>query len=524
MNMKKMMLTAVFALALMGMVFSMPVPFAQDGLEETNSETLGSNPPAENVILYTSEGGQTLNATYPYLVNDESSVSGTLNGTTCTAYFEAGTLTLWNYDGGDILHYAFGLDRRDLTIELKGNNTVDGRIFLEGGGDLTITAETAASLTVTHTLPGGGNAYAIQTSTAGSVDDGAITIGGKAVVTVNVTNEDEDYRTAYGIFAKQSVTIEDDTSVYVTAVTNAPDGQGAFGIYSEKKNITIETTGDVFVDCSGTANTGVALATINDDVILKRVGLMELYYPSGAGSAHYRDIVGYNEDDFVIEGGQSGTGFYTFQYTTMKFVSDGLNVPDGVGGTPITMINAASGVSGGVSPFTFEMVIGPLWLEVSADGKITGTRPVTYREATWAEIRVTDDEGAYREITIDVGAVSGPKPVGSVRVNDTMYLSESYPYLVNGTYSRDGEVGGAVWTAHFDHISGTLTLRNYDGGPIRTDSLFGESSELTIVLIGTNTITSADESASQWGINNNHYGSDVNIMITSETGGSLDIA
>ena len=45
-----------------------------------------------------------LNSTYPYLVSGVKSSTGTLNGTTCTAYLNVSTgiLSLWNYNRGAV--------------------------------------------------------------------------------------------------------------------------------------------------------------------------------------------------------------------------------------------------------------------------------------------------------------------------------------------------------------------------------------------------------------------------------------
>jgi hypothetical protein len=105
------------------------------------------NPPLTAVSV----GGVQLDATRPFLVGTTASATGTLNGTTCTAHFVAatGTLNLWNYTLGSIRR-GVASGAFDLAINLKGTNTITGNINLPGGGDLTITADEAATLSITN--------------------------------------------------------------------------------------------------------------------------------------------------------------------------------------------------------------------------------------------------------------------------------------------------------------------------------------------------------------------------------------
>ena len=58
-------------------------------------------------------------------------------------------------------------------------------------------------------------------------------------------------------------------------------------------------------------------------------------------------------------------------------------------------------VIGGEEPYTFSKASGPNWLNVSSDGTISGTPDVIGKNEDLV-VRVTDNKGVYKEITIDV--------------------------------------------------------------------------------------------------------------------------
>ena len=73
------------------------------------------------------------------------------------------------------------------------------------------------------------------------------------------------------------------------------------------------------------------------------------------------------------------------------------------------------------APLTHLVKSGPTWLSVSADGKITGTRPSNAERATTAVIKVTDNKAGtpnIKSIEIAVGAVAA---VTSIAVNSTSH-------------------------------------------------------------------------------------------------------
>ncbi len=70
----------------------------------------------------------------------------------------------------------------------------------------------------------------------------------------------------------------------------------------------------------------------------------------------------------------------------------------------ITAFSVADGASGGTKPYTFSKVSGPEWLEVAADGMVSGT-PTAVGENADLVIKVTDSaaDPASTEITLKVG-------------------------------------------------------------------------------------------------------------------------
>ena len=134
-----------------------------------------------------------------------ASPAGTLNGTTCTAEFDAatGTLTLWNYAGGNIEPGS-----GDLIVKLVGNNTItgDGMLLLSGVGNITITSNSNGRLDMniadTSTFPLSG---------IHSEDD--IIISGNAKVNVNANNTKGT--SVQAIYANNNIKILDQADVNV---------------------------------------------------------------------------------------------------------------------------------------------------------------------------------------------------------------------------------------------------------------------------------------------------------------------
>ena len=194
-----------------------------------------------------------------------------------------GTLTLWNYNGGQI---TLG-ETSDLTIKLIGDNTVtvngyDGIVAPGNGGNITITADSSSTLTINVTSDSG-DAVGID-NYYGSGTNGDVTIKGYADVTINATTNSKD-RGSYGIYAN-NVVIEDHAKVAVTANASSNEGGGlVYGIFA-KTNVTINTAGEITVDASN-AGTGryVYSTGVNSqgNLTLTKVGGMTVKWKKAGG-------------------------------------------------------------------------------------------------------------------------------------------------------------------------------------------------------------------------------------------------
>ena len=67
-------------------------------------------------------------------------------------------------------------------------------------------------------------------------------------------------------------------------------------------------------------------------------------------------------------------------------------------------IDLAAATEGGLAPYTYTLYQAPSWLHVDAEGKLYGTPSATDTARTMT-IRVTDAEGSYKEVNINVGRV-----------------------------------------------------------------------------------------------------------------------
>ncbi len=79
------------------------------------------------------------------------------------------------------------------------------------------------------------------------------------------------------------------------------------------------------------------------------------------------------------------------------------DVPAGGTETEIDSIDLLTAVQGGVGPYTFAIVSGPAWLNLSEAGLLTGTRPATAEAATTVTVKVTDSENATAEKPLMLG-------------------------------------------------------------------------------------------------------------------------
>lgn len=221
----------------------------------------------------------------------------------CTAYFDAGSGTLWlvDYSGGPIevpddsehetLH--------DLTIMLEGSsvitNTGKNDNVLFGvkcdPGVLTIDSPCNGSLTVKVTSQTDGdkevNTYGIEAERAERAN-GGVTISGNATVTINLTNSSSNRKSnLYGVYSDGVLQITDSASIHVKAETDGSYYR-VIGLCSNclsnvKKGLIIDTAGNVTVDLRSVVNATAVTpvqwygAFVEENVIdLKRVNTMIL--------------------------------------------------------------------------------------------------------------------------------------------------------------------------------------------------------------------------------------------------------
>ena len=254
----------------------------------TTALAAGTYPTASEVCVdgnkYFGEPGH-----YYYFKNGASACS--YDPTNYNAYYNpsTGTLTLDGYDGGSIT--AGGTDA-DITVVLKGTNTINGNLVNSRGGDITITSESGGTLSITNTLSGSNRAIGIEAGLSSSYTTGNVTIMGDAKVIISVTNNNSniDYAAAYGIFAKENITISDNASVYITCATpqNTYSNSYCNGLRADK-NVTVNTDGTIKIDVTtaGADSTQSFGIYPMGKATLTKVGEMEVQWKKHSTNSNY---------------------------------------------------------------------------------------------------------------------------------------------------------------------------------------------------------------------------------------------
>lgn len=202
-----------------------------------------------------------------------------------------GKLTLNGYSGGSIS--VGGVKCSDITVVLKGTNTINGSLANDVGGDITITGN--GTLSITNTLSGSNPAIGIETGWSASYKTGNVTIKGNAEVTISMThNGTLGWDNAYGIFAKGNITISGGASVGITCATpnNTTGGDHCNGLRAVK-DVIIDTTGTIKIDVKNAGgDSGYSFGIYpSSNATLNNVGNMEVKwkkhtthssYPGGA--------------------------------------------------------------------------------------------------------------------------------------------------------------------------------------------------------------------------------------------------
>ena len=162
---------------------------------------------------------------------------------------DTGTLTLNGYSGGSI-KVGGSINYTDFPVVLMGTNIINGSLENAVGGDITVTSSDGGTLSISKTTSGSNPAIGIETGLVSSYKTGDVTIKGNAKVTINMThNGTSTYEKAYGIFAKENITISENASVDITCATpnNTTGGGNCNGLYAAK-DVTIDTNGTIKID------------------------------------------------------------------------------------------------------------------------------------------------------------------------------------------------------------------------------------------------------------------------------------
>ena len=118
---------------------------------------------------------------------------------------------------------------------------------------------------------------------------------------------------------------------------------------------------------------------------------------AGESAAAERDVSEASEKPFAVE------------------LPNGISIISERIGKPVDPIDLSQYVSGGKAPYTYKKLSGPDWVKLSDDGVLSGTRPNAEYAAENMEIRISDSEGASKDITIladDVLVASDFIPAG----------------------------------------------------------------------------------------------------------------
>ena len=495
---------------------------------------MAANPLATRVRLNLGSKDATgvfLSASQPYLVNGAASASGTLNGTTCRAWFNAatGTLTLQNYDGGMIEQSSLGGGPFDITIKLVGNNTVTVQdnantaygIYNKSGGDTTITSDATATLTINVTITTQGSAIGISTNNeANGPRTGDITMSGKA--DIKVIANSTGFR-AIGLYAYGDVNILNDASfsaVYSSTTTN----ELVTGILSAKL-LTINTTGDILLDGSNSINKSPSTITANGATpILTKAGTLTQKWKAGGGAG---GRPAYNAGDFVV----TSPDAYTRVYTWGKLPVD---LAPGSGKItfypPVPETGYSFYYASGASAITAPQssVMNDFTGLTNINSTMMGGIDINGPNGTPIYVRLYKIDSAgvvltsFGQTSATPGTTITNPPEDRVVINivsggSGQQLDAQYPYLrSNGTKASSGTLG-VDSVARFDASTGTLTLQGYNHGGIKSIGLGGRK-DFAVKLVGSNTITNTSNNVGLW--HDNHG----DLLITSDApGGSLAV-
>ena len=265
------------------------------------------------------------------------------------AWYKNGVLTLKGYNGKGIVTQ--GVAAGELTVKLIGSNSINnGALESDNGGDITVTSDSSGTLSISKTTSGSNPAIGIETGLSASYTTGNVTIKGNAKVTINMThNGTSTYEKAYGIFAKDSITISENASVDITCATpnNTTGGGNCNGLYAAK-DVTIDTNGTIKIDVTNAGrdkDNGYSYGVYYmRTATLTKVGNMEVQWKKEgnntrySGGAFIRGVTFSDTDHAINEDTTNcyasyryATSYYTVTAGNGKLTGPGVKYPNGNG-------------------------------------------------------------------------------------------------------------------------------------------------------------------------------------------------
>ncbi len=260
-----------------------------------------------------------------------------------------GKLTLNGYSGGSIT-VGGSISYTDITVVLIGTNTINGSLTNDVGGDITVTSESGGTLSISKKTSGSNPAIGIETGLSASYTTGNVTITGDAKVTIDMThNGTSNHEKAYGIFAKENITISENASVDITCATpnNTTGGGNCNGLYAAK-DVTIDTNGTIKIDVTNAGkdkDNGYSYGVYHmSTATLTKVGNMEVQWKKEGNSTRYSGGAftkgaTFSETDHAINEDTTncyasyryGTSYYTVTAGNGKLTGPGVKYPNGNG-------------------------------------------------------------------------------------------------------------------------------------------------------------------------------------------------
>ena len=308
---------------------------------------LAASPDASNVFV---DGGKSFYNNRLYYKKGDQDKNFTGNEGDYIAHYNpaTGTLTLNGYSGGSIS--VGGVKCSDITVVLKGTNTINGSLENAVGGDITVTSSDGGTLSISKTTSGSNSAIGIETGLSASYTTGNVTIKGNAKVTINMThNGTSTYEKAYGIFAKENIAISENASVDITCATpnNTTGGGNCNGLYAAK-DVTIDTNGTIKIDVTNAGkdkDNGYSYGVYHmGTATLTKVGNMEVQWKKEGNSTRYSGGafikgVTFSDTDHAINEDTTncyasyryGTSYYTVTAGNGKLTGPGVKYPNGNG-------------------------------------------------------------------------------------------------------------------------------------------------------------------------------------------------